>query len=206
VAVGRRYRHLAPLYDVSSALAGAVRNRAVAALGAARGDVVLDVGCGTGLNFPAILDRIGSSGQLVGVERSPDMIARAAERVRRSGWRNVTLIETDVADLDVDVTADAALLCLVHDVMRSRQGLERVVARLCPAGRIVAAGAKWAPWWAAPLNAAVVALNQPYVESFAGFDRPWKRLEDLVPDLRVAPLWEYGGAAYVATGQKPPRG
>jgi ubiquinone/menaquinone biosynthesis C-methylase UbiE len=47
------------------------------------GDVVLDVGCGTGdLSFEAA-KRVGSTGRVVGVDGSEEMIARARQKARR---------------------------------------------------------------------------------------------------------------------------
>jgi ubiquinone/menaquinone biosynthesis C-methylase UbiE len=49
------------------------------------GDSVLDVACGTGANFPLLLDHVGPAGRVVGVDLSPDVLAIAMEGVRRVG-------------------------------------------------------------------------------------------------------------------------
>ena len=95
------------------------------------GEVILDVGCGTGLNFAAIEEGIGPQGRLIGIEPCPEMLALARERVEDSGWRNVTLVAAAAEDAAVPATADGALFCGVHDVMRSPAGA-RERARLRP--------------------------------------------------------------------------
>jgi len=60
------------------------------------GDTVLDLCCGTGLNFPFILEKIGIQGTLVGVDVSSKMLRHSIER-RLNG--NVCLIRSDSAHL-----------------------------------------------------------------------------------------------------------
>lgn len=47
----------------------------------------------------------------------------------------------------------------------------------------------------------MLVLHPPHVRDFAGFDRPWARLADLVPDLAVRELAM--GAGSVADGRLP---
>src|SRR5262249_10117929 len=47
------------------------------------GDVVLDVGCGTGDLALELVKRVGPSGKIVGVDGSEEMIARARQKARR---------------------------------------------------------------------------------------------------------------------------
>ena len=86
-----KYRHNAPTYDDDTAPGDAYRRLAVAALKPARGEVVADIGCGTGRSFPLLEQNIGPDGELVGVDVCPQMLARAGALVRRRDWRNVTL-------------------------------------------------------------------------------------------------------------------
>ena len=210
-----RYRSLAPRYEAYSAPAALLRASAVALLAPRPGEVVLDVGCGTGSNFSAICTGIGATGHLVAVDTCSEMLAQARAKVERRGWQNVTLVESTIEDAPLPDGADAALLSMVHGVMRSPPALERVVRSLRPGGRVVAAGPKfvtagagsswsrgwWAPWWKPVLDQLVREVNEPCVTSFEGFERPWEHLVPLLPDLRV--LVDPWDVTYLAWGTVP---
>src|SRR5712692_8696290 len=88
-----KYRKRAPTYDRLAVLTRGMRRRAVEKLALKIGQVVLAVGCGTGLTFAAIEKQIAQPGRLIGIELSPEMLAIAAERVAEQGWENVILLE-----------------------------------------------------------------------------------------------------------------
>ncbi len=98
-----RYTLGARVYDVVSLEWPVYRPGRLAGIRLLRlrpGDRVLDIGCGTGLNFPAMQAAVGPTGAIVGVDQSEQMLARARARVRRHGWRNVDLVCADAADLN----------------------------------------------------------------------------------------------------------
>lgn len=197
------YRGVAAEYDRRTGFGDPFRRQAVASLAPAPGEVVLDAGCGTGLNFERLEDGVGREGRLVGIDQSPDMLARARERVERHGWANVTLVQAPAEQADPEVPVDAALLCATHDILRSPPALENILGRVKEGGRVVATGPKWAPWWrfdAASLDLCTWQLNQDYVTTFEGFDRPWSHLAELVPDLEVTEICF--GAGYLAAGTR----
>jgi SAM-dependent methyltransferase len=199
-----RYQRLAAAYDRRTLAGAPYRRRTVEALAPAPGMTVLDVGCGTGLNFALLEQGIGPRGWLIGVDLSPEMLALAEARVQRQGWANVVLLEAPAEDAPIPATADAALLCGVHDVMRSRPALSNVLRHVRSGGRLVAGGPKWVAWWrphAAAMNATTWAMNRDYVTTFDGFDRPWRELDALVPDLTVEEV--YFNAGYIARGTRP---
>ncbi|MFI1395393.1 methyltransferase domain-containing protein [Streptomyces sp. NPDC020681] len=71
------------------------------------GQTVLDVGCGPGTDLPALADRVGASGTVIGVDRDPAMLAEA--RRRTDGLPAVEIREADAHALPVDPgTADRA--------------------------------------------------------------------------------------------------
>ena len=180
------YRRHADSYDLQTDWAGPDRAKVVALLDLRPGDMVVDVGCGTGLCFSEIQARIGPTGRLVGIEPSLDMLGRASERVARAGWDNVDLrLGLAEEQLRPDDRPDGALFCFTHDVLRSRPALEAIVARLRPGGRVAVVGPMWAPWWAPAMNLLVWYVTSDYVTTFEGFAHPWSHLAGLVPDLEV---------------------
>jgi ubiquinone/menaquinone biosynthesis C-methylase UbiE len=195
----RQYRRRAAGYDRgwSSRAVARVRRRALERLDLTRGAVVLDVACGTGVNFTAIQRAVGPGGRLIGVELSPEMLDVARARVETAGWRNVELIQAAVEEADLPA-ADAALLSYTHDVLRSPDALQRVLDAVRPGGRVVAAGLKAMPW-GGPVNAGLRRIARGYVTTFDGFDEPWDRLAAGLSGVRVEAMML--GSAFVVSGR-----
>jgi len=165
------------------------------------GQVVLDVGCGTGLCCGLLRDKVGPDGTVIGIEESPEMATVAREYIAREGWRNVMIVQSPAEDAQFGETADAALFCAVHDILQSPRALRNVMAALCPGAWVAAGGGKWAAPLMVAVNSAVRMLHAPYVRDFSGFERPWRYLEHLVEDVQVREM-AFGGG-YVMTGHTP---
>lgn len=194
------YRPYAARYDAVTEVFAPYQHRAVSALGLSAGEVVVDVGCGTGVCFAALVEAVGPTGQVIGVDRSPAMLALARSRADSNRWENAAIIESPADAAQLPTEADAALFCATHDILRSRSALEQVLGQVRPGGRVAAVGSKWAAPWLGPLNVAVFVQNKPYVSSFEGFDRPWSHLETMIEQPGVESL--AFGAGYLATGRR----
>jgi ubiquinone/menaquinone biosynthesis C-methylase UbiE len=86
------YQRHAPHYDLALRIyrliglrAETYRLRAIELLHLEPGDIVVDLGCGTGLSFPSLLEKVGSEGRLIGVDLTPGMLTVARERIQRFG-------------------------------------------------------------------------------------------------------------------------
>jgi demethylmenaquinone methyltransferase/2-methoxy-6-polyprenyl-1,4-benzoquinol methylase len=177
------------------------RRAVVEALPLRSGQVVLDVGCGTGLCCGLLRNKVGPEGGVVGIEESPEMAAVAREHIACEGWDNVTVVQAQAEDVEIGLTADAALFCAVHDILQSPDALRNVLTTLRPGAWVAAGGGKWASPMMVALNSMVGMLHAPYVRDFSGFDRPWRHLERLVEDVRVEEM--AFGSGYVMTGRTP---
>jgi SAM-dependent methyltransferase len=195
----QQYRRRAPLYDLELALFEPLRRRAVARLALRPGEIVLDLGCGTGLSLPLLRAGVGPRGQVIGVEQSPEMAARA--RQRAAGWRNVQLHGTPVEAAPPMPAADAALLHFTHDVLQQPDAVARIGAALKPGARVVACGLKWAPRWRWPLNGLVAIAARHSVTAWSGLDAPWALLAERLGPCEIEPV--LGGAAYLAWWPPP---
>lgn len=165
------------------------------------GDVVLDIGCGTGLSLPLLRERVGEQGKVIGIELSPDMAAKARERVDRHGWDNVDVLNVPAEEAPIAEIADAVLFFLVHDVTRTPAAIEQAMSRLRGRGRVIAAGVKLPPLWLLPLIPFVWILGRRYVTTYEGIRAPWSHLARWLPDLRVSSALL--GCAYFASGTRP---
>jgi trans-aconitate methyltransferase len=195
------YHEHARSYDRDTGLFQPYRRAVVEALPLQSGQMVLDVGCGTGLCCGLLREKVGPEGTVIGIEESPEMAAVAREHVSREGWSNVTIVQSPAEEVQLEQTADAALFCAVHDILQSPHALANVAAKLCPGAWVAAGGGKWATPLMVAVNSAVRLQHAPYVRSFHGFDRPWRHLEELVEDVQVR---EMGfGSGYVVTGHTP---
>ncbi|HVF63731.1 MAG TPA: methyltransferase domain-containing protein [Casimicrobiaceae bacterium] len=179
-----RYRRHAAGYDASAQRTEPLRRRTIDKLALQPGDVVLDVGCGTGLSFQAILERIGSRGRLMGIEQSPEMMDVARGRVAAQAWTNVTLIEGPIEDVAIPAEVTALLFNFVHDVLQSPAAMKQIFDAAAPGARVACQGMKFFPWWLAPLNLFVMAKARPYMTTFANLSQPWTAFTPYVRRLQ----------------------
>ena len=82
------------------------RKALVNKLGLASGDTVLHIGCGTGLSFHLIKDKIGPTGTLIGLDISRNMLAQAEKKVVKNEWMNVHLINANARNLSAELIAE----------------------------------------------------------------------------------------------------
>jgi len=99
------YRKYAENYDLAVKFyrilglkIGKYRKMTVNALELSKGDTVVELGCGTGLNFPLILEKIGPEGKLIGVDLTDKMLDQTRKRVTENGWKNIELVQSDFTE------------------------------------------------------------------------------------------------------------
>jgi ubiquinone/menaquinone biosynthesis C-methylase UbiE len=119
-----------------------VGTRSLARLALQPGERILELGCGTGVFLPRLMERVGPTGWVVGLDHSPALLAGARERIAAAGLGNqVELLEGDAhhqpfADSAFDAAHCERVLMHVEDPDQVVHELRRVVR---PGGRVVAA-------------------------------------------------------------------
>jgi len=126
------YRRWAPIYDLTfGKIADAGRKNAVQIINRRRGRV-LEVGVGTGLSLPCY----GSHLTITGIDLSPEMLAKAEDKVDRHNLANVAgLHEMDAGALAFpDESFDTVVAMYVMTVVPVPQRVMRELERVCAAG------------------------------------------------------------------------
>ncbi|MFY9315387.1 MAG: methyltransferase domain-containing protein [Burkholderiales bacterium] len=193
-------RPLAESYDASCKWLERPRRPAIELLGSREGETVIDVACGTGPMLPELARRVGLNGRVIGLEQSAEMLALARQRVRNESiGHTVILAEAPAEEFSCEERADAPLFFYAHDVLQSAAALSRLFAHARPGARVVVAGARFLPWWAAPLNLWTALRARRYLTTCRGLTRPWRRLERECPDF--SPLASnFLGTGYLGAG------
>jgi ubiquinone/menaquinone biosynthesis C-methylase UbiE len=202
----KHYDFTTRLYPVPGYPQRAQRLRTVQALGLRAGDTVIDIACGTGLNFPLIEEAIGPGGRIVGVDLTDAMLAQARDRIAANGWTNVSLVQSDAAEFDFPAGADAIL---------STYALSQVpdcAAVIAHGAAALSEGRRWAvldlkvpdntPRWLTQLGTATV-------RPFASIDewimrRPWDTIRAAMQEELADFSWTelFFGTAFLAAGAR----
>jgi len=119
-----------------------------AALAAAPGERILDIGCGPGFYVRELLDEVGPAGSIVAVDASLDMLGLA--RRRSEGHDNVAFREGNATALPVDDGDFDAALCVqvMEYVPDPPAALAEIRRALRPGGRALIWDVCWGTvWW-----------------------------------------------------------
>jgi ubiquinone/menaquinone biosynthesis C-methylase UbiE len=207
------YRKKAKHYDITSRLypapgypQRAQRLRAVQALGLRPGGTVVDIACGTGLNFPLLEKAVGPGGRIVGVDLTDAMLAQARGRIAANGWSNISLVQADAAGFDFPAEVDAILSTYaLTQVPECAAVIAHGAAALSGDGRWAVLDLKVpdsTPQWLAQLGTAIV-------RRFASVDewmmrRPWEAIRAAMQEELADLAWTelFFGTAFLAAGSR----
>lgn len=178
-----------------------MRKQLVQLANPAPGWSVLDFACGTGANFPYVMERIGPSGKLVATDYSQAMLDEAQKQVNQAGWKNVELVQADAAKMRFDQSFDMVMCTLGLAVIPGYQeAMQRAWEHLKPGG-VFAIGdiSESQRWYMQPFN-----FLTDFIDSFIIADssrRPWEWLREHGQDYQRKEI--FMGYFYVAVARKP---
>lgn len=125
---------------------GAARLRLIEKLGLAKGMAVLEVACGTGLNFAPMIEGVGTEGRLTGLDLSAQMLESAADRSSSEGW-DVELVRGNALRLPFpNARFDAVLHAGTINRFNARRAMAEMARVARPGARVVVCDEGIAPW------------------------------------------------------------
>jgi arsenite methyltransferase len=130
------------------------------------GEVVVDLGCGGGLDVLLAAGKVGPSGKAIGIDMTPEMVERARRNAARQGLANV---EFHLATIDHLPLPDGSVDCLISNCVINLAPDKRAVFRemfrvLRPGGRVAVSDIALKK----PLPPELAASVQAYVGCIAG--------------------------------------
>lgn len=186
-AVSQRYDQIAgliPFFEKLLFLPRGLRRKAVDCLMLKLGDRVLEVGCGTGRNFPYLYAAVGRPGYIYGVDLSAGMLRKADMMRNRNGWNNISLTQGDAAGFSAPEQLDGVFFSLSYNTMPHHlKVLHQSWKQLRRGGRLVIMDAKLPP---GPCGRLILPfslwlmkrtmLGNPYIQ-------PWEDLKQFAAEF-----------------------
>lgn len=102
------------------------------------GAMVLDLGCGAGLDSLIAARRVGPTGRVIGLDFSESMLARARQAAAEANLTNMEFRQADAENLFLeDNSIDVALVNGIFNLNPARDLIFRELARVMQAGGVV---------------------------------------------------------------------
>jgi len=198
------YDHSSKVYDWTLDIPyWSVRKAALKQLNLSANDTVLDIGCGTGVNFKPILKLSGHKVNLYGIDPSYGMLSKAKQKINRYRKNNIQLIQSSLESIALSPemcgAATKVIMCLSLSVVADWQAAFMRLFKMLPAdSRIVIMD----------IFHRNGAFGGSFLDSLAASDttRPiWQGLEDNCPDFHkqdFRPFKIFDVSMFVASGTK----
>jgi len=206
--IARLYQRRAKMYNLSAnayyfigVREYAYRKMAVRALNLNPGDTVVEICCGTGLNFDLLNHKVGPQGRIIGVDLTAAMLEEADRRVRSRHWSNVTLVQNDAADFEFPRPVNAVISTFALTLVPEYdQVIKNAASALATGKRLAILDFKLPEKWPMWLIRFFAILTRPFgVTLDLGERHLWESVgRHMIP---VAFEELYFGAVYLSVGQ-----
>lgn len=203
----RYYNKLSGVYDfISNWYYKKPRHKAVEELQLKKNQTVLNVPCGTGVNFKYFQQYLKNTGLIIGIDLSAGMLHKAEQKIKKNQWSNIKIELNNATKIDPKwledyakhkgaITIDAIFCDLgLSGLPEWKNIVDNMISLLEPGGRIVILD-----WYIK-----TPGLKAKFIKWIGKGEvtRPiWQYLESRISDFKLANSFR-GGNIFVASGTK----
>ena len=181
------------------------RRLAVESLGLQPGDTVIEIGCGTGLNFKLYQEQIGPTGKIIGVDLTDAMLDQARQRIKANDWENVELLHQDANDYEFPAEVNGVISTFAFSLIPEAPNIvQRAADALSAGGRIVLLDFQIPDNWPDWLTSAAMTIVKPFAVTDEWLARqPWIDIQTVMRESfpKVQKDDYYLGTTYIMSGE-----
>lgn len=174
------------------------RKKVIENAGIKKSYVVADVACGTGLNFPFLIEAVGKEGKIYGIDVTAAMLDKAKQKITGNDWKNIELIHRDVSTWKTNQKFDT-IICTIglSEIPNYEKGIDNIYRMLKRNGKFVI--------WDGKRASFIINLLEDLYYGIFGIKtnlniKPWIQIRN---KFRNVKLKEYFfGSFYVLSAQK----
>lgn len=202
------YRKRAKRYDISANLYYPLgvkeityRKKAIYALNLKKDDTVVEIGCGTVLNFKFLKEVVGQEGKIIGIDLTAEMLSIASQRVERNNWLNVELVQSDAVTYNFPERIDGIISTCAITLIPEYEAVIRKGANALSSGkRFVISDFKRPADWPEWLVKFFVFIMRPFGVSLDMVERhPRESINRYLKPVQFEEL--YFGGIYISAGE-----
>ncbi len=102
-----------------------------------KGEIVLDLGSGAGFDCFLAVHKVGPTGKVIGVDMTPEMLKKARENAKKSGYTNVEFRRGEIENLPVEDNSVDVIIsnCVINLATNKKKVFQEAFRVLKPGGR-----------------------------------------------------------------------
>ena len=103
-----------------------------------KGEIVLDLGSGAGFDCFLAANKVGPTGKVIGVDMTPEMLKKAKENAKKSGYTNVEFRRGEIEDLPLEANSVDVIIsnCVINLSPDKKKVFQEAFRVLKPNGRL----------------------------------------------------------------------
>ncbi len=178
------------------------RQNAIDSLELKKGEIVIDLACGAGINFSPLEEIVGIEGKIVGVDITKKMLDLAKKKIKENNWKNIELIQCDAAQYTHPEQVDGIVCTFsMYSIPDYKSAIQCCAENLKSGRNLSIFDVKLMKGFMKIANPILFFVTRNIGGSYEKLGRkPWKEMEKYFDNIHITE--DFFGLLYYAVGTK----